>query len=104
MSQLINFTEYQPPREMRLLPLPEAPISPAVEISVDKFQQTLNILIHNHPDKVTFSLKEASSLINVSSEFLRRRVKSGMIRVMYFGDKPMIHICELARLLTEGIQ
>ena len=41
--------------------------------------------------------------MNVGEEFLRRRVKSGIIKTIYMGDKPMIQITELAKILSEGI-
>ena len=47
-------------------------------------------LLKNNPNKITFTLKEAAGLLNVGEEFIRRRMKSGAIKVTYFGDKPII--------------
>jgi hypothetical protein len=69
----------------------------------DLYRLTLNILVQNNPNKVTFTLKEAAALLNVGEEFIRRRMKSGAISVTYFGDKPMIHITELTRISLKGI-
>ena len=69
----------------------------------DLYKITLDVLVKNNPNKITFSLKEAAALLNVGEEFIRRRMKSGAISVTYFGDKPMIHITELARISLKGI-
>jgi excisionase family DNA binding protein len=47
-------------------------------------------------------LKEAADKLGVGEEFIRRRIKSGKIKATYFGDKPIINIVELARIITEG--
>lgn len=72
--------------------------------STDLYKITLDVLVKNNPNKITFTLKEAAALLNVGEEFIRRRMKPpGAIRVTYFGDKPMIHITELARISLKGI-
>jgi len=67
------------------------------------YQLTLDVLVKNNPNKITFTLKEAAGLLNVGEEFIRRRMKSGAISATYFGDKPMIHITELTRISLKGI-
>jgi len=71
--------------------------------STDLYRMTLDVLVKNNPNKITFTLKEASALLNVGEEFIRRRMKSGAISVTYFGDKPMIHITELTRISLNGV-
>ena len=71
--------------------------------STDLYKITLDVLVKNNPNKITFTLKEAAALLNVGEEFIRRRMKSGVISVTYFGDKPMIHITELTRISLKGI-
>lgn len=68
-----------------------------------KFQITLELISQAHPGKIYFSIKEASEKLEVGEEFIRRRVKSGSIRVDYLGDKPKVHITELARISMKGI-
>jgi hypothetical protein len=71
--------------------------------STELYRMTLDVLVKNNPNKITFTLKEAASLLNVGEEFIRRRMKSGAISVTYFGDKPMIHITELTRISLNGV-
>ncbi len=68
-----------------------------------EYKLTLNILVHNHPGKECFSLKEAAAKLGVGEEFIRRRIKSSKIKATYLGDKPIINIVELARIITEGV-
>lgn len=107
MSQIIDFSKFHLPSKrsinrMKIIDAQE--IQPTLCISDDEYKMTMNILVHNNPNKTNFTYSEAASLLNVKNEFIRRRAKSGLIRVTYFGDKPMIHISELARLLTKGIK
>jgi hypothetical protein len=39
-----------------------------------EYKLTLNILVHNHPGKECFSLKEAAAKLGVGEEFIRRRI------------------------------
>ena len=71
--------------------------------STSLYLLTLDVLVKNNPNKITFALKDAAALLNVGEEFIRRRMKSGAISVTYFGDKPMIHITELTRISLKGI-
>ena len=71
--------------------------------SEEVYKLTLKILVHNHPDKECFSLKEAAKKLGVGEEFIRRRIKSGKIKATFLGDKPFINIVELARIITEGV-
>ena len=64
---------------------------------------TINIIAGSNPGKVLFSYDEAGEKLNVGSRFISRRVQSGSIKVIYFGDKPMIHITELARISLQGV-
>ena len=75
-----------------------------IDISDDEYKLTINILVHNHPNKISFTIEEVATQINKSTEFVRRRIKSGLIQATYFGDGPMVHISELARLLTQGVK
>jgi len=102
MTQLIDFSKCKPEKisgpKVQKQDLPEIQENVSEEI----LKLTLNILVQNNPNKLTFTLKEAAQQMNVGEEFLRRRVKSGIIKTIYMGDKPMIQITELARLLAGG--
>ena len=107
MSQLIDFSEYQVQRNhstQRSKILSAEDLPSTIDISDDEYKMTINILVHNNPNKTSFTIDEAAEQLNVGNEFIRRRMKAGRIKVIYFGDKPTIHISELARLLTKGIQ
>jgi excisionase family DNA binding protein len=108
MTQLINFKDFGLPdaakyKAQTVYDGNYVP-SPGREIEVDDaYKLTLNILVHNNPNKTSFTIKETAAQLNVSEEFIRRRIKSNHIKATYFGDKPMITIVELARILTQGV-
>jgi len=107
MSRLINFDNYKPTNSN----WKGMAISPSTSISIQNsesevdnlYQLTLNVLMQNHPQKVVFSIREAAEILGVGNEFIRRRIKSGKIKVTYLGDKPFINIVELARISIEGV-
>ena len=108
MAQLINFDNFEVPKTNRgKVALPSSckgvsdTITSPVEV-YDLFRTTLDVLVKNNPDKILFSLKDAAKQLMVGEEFLRRRIKSGEIKATYLGDKPLINIVELARIITEG--
>ena len=109
MGQLINFDNYEVPKSVRgKVVLSSSNANPKVaqrdSVEVyDLFLTTLDVLVKNNPDKILFSLKEAANQLTVGEEFLRRRIKSGEIKATYLGDKPLINIVELARIITEGL-
>jgi excisionase family DNA binding protein len=108
MPQLINFDSYKPDNTNRR----EIAISPStVSYSVQNsdsevdyaYKLTLDLLTQNNPNKIIFSIKDAAEVLGVGTEFIRRRIKSGRIKVTYLGDKPFINIAELARISIEGV-
>jgi hypothetical protein len=107
MSKIIDFSNYKYEKESSTRKTATTVYENdqhTIDISDDKYKLTVNILIHNHPNKTNFTIDEVGMYINKKSEFIRRRIKLGGIEVTYFGDSPMIHISELARLLTQGIK
>lgn len=102
MSQIIDFSNFRP-EAVRLEPSHESKTVAAVQVD-ENYRLTLTILSHHNPGKLLFSPKETGTYLGVGEEFIRRRIKSGIIKVTYIGDKPMVQIIELARLITEGIQ
>ncbi len=109
MSQLINFTDFNPQEALRKktkVPSDAESIMTTTHTEIDleaKYKLTLNILVHNHPGKECFTIKEVAEKLGVGEEFIRRRIKSGEIKATYLGDKPIINIVELARIITEGV-
>jgi excisionase family DNA binding protein len=107
MPKIINFANYPSPKDTPVRRVsPEVPmyIPQKIDISDDEYKLTVNILVHNNPNKINFTIDEVAAQLSVSREFIRTRTKSGKIKVIQYGDKPMIHISELARILTKGIE
>jgi excisionase family DNA binding protein len=107
MSPLIDFAQYKRPTEIsakRSSPVSSGAVPQPIDISDDEYKLTVNILVHNYPLKISFTLEEVASQLGVNKEFIRRRIKSGLIKATYYGDKPTIHISELARLLIQGVK
>jgi len=109
MGQLINFKNFNPQVHSKVNASVASgevdkgsPVSAGFYPGVE-YKLTLNILIHNYPGKVCFSIKEAAAKLGVGEEFIRRRIKTGTIKATYLGDKPLINIVELARIITEGV-
>lgn len=72
-------------------------------IDQDLFKLTINVIAGSNPGKVLFSYDEAGEKLNVGARFIARRVQAGTINVIYIGDKPMIHITEIARISLQGV-
>jgi hypothetical protein len=106
MTKIIDFSNYKyesiPTQTNHSSSIENIPQN--IDTSKDQYKLTINILVHNHPDKISFTIEEVAKYIHKSKEFVRRRIKSGLIQATYFGDGPMVHISELARLLTQGIK
>ncbi len=107
MPQIINFENYhEVTAGKEHSKTPPAVISDSQNRSLtfnQAYQTTINILVHNNPQKTIFTLKEIAKQLSVGEEFIRRRVKSGKIKATYLGDKPFVNIVELARIITEGV-
>ena len=70
------------------------------EANIDK---TVNLILKSQNNVYNYSIKQAAEILNLSPEFIRRRITVGTINSVKFGDKPMISIFELAKLLIGGI-
>lgn len=70
----------------------------------ETYYVTLQMLKFKNPNKISYSYQEAANELNVNLEFIRRRVKIGRIKASYFGDKPSIHLTELAKILSNGVK
>jgi len=109
MSQLINFDNYKfqssiGNRSIKVSSCADPLDDAHMVVEVDEaFRITLEVLSKNNPNKTLFSLNEAAEQLTVGDEFIRRRIKSGKIKATYLGDKPLITIVELARIITEGV-
>ena len=57
-----------------------------------------------YPNKINFSIDETAKIVNVSYDFIRERIKDGSIKAVRYGDRMMIGISELIRIINEGVQ
>ena len=109
MSQLIDFKDFNPKEKLRTLPevsqeIAESSLPDISDLENNlEYKLTLNILVHDHPGKLLFSMKETADKLGTGEDFIRRRIKSGKIKVVYLGDKPFINTVELARIITQGV-
>lgn len=67
------------------------------------YQENKDLLILSGSGKVLYSIKETASLLGVSYEFVRQHVQAGKVVSTNFGARKMIHVNELANLITKGI-
>ncbi len=56
-----------------------------------------------YPEKFNFSINEAASVLNVSYDFIREHIISYDIKAQKYGDRWMINLFELARILVKGV-
>ena len=69
-------------------------------INLEINKQLIKEIFNN---KLTFSIKETSEILNLSYDFIRKQIKKGNIQFLKFGDRAMISINELSNLLTYGL-
>jgi hypothetical protein len=69
----------------------------------DTFEDSVALLNKLYPGKILFTFKEAAEILIVGPDFIRRRCSNGKISFKQIGDKRMIHVLELARILFEGV-
>lgn len=55
------------------------------------------------PDKLLFTIKEVSDILNISYEFIRQQIIKGKIPAIGFGDRRMVNISTLVKILTYGV-
>lgn len=65
--------------------------------------KNLELLQKLNDGKINYSVRETAHTLNLSYEFTREAIKKRKIKSKSFGDRPMVNVHELARILTEGI-
>lgn len=90
---MIDFGEMKEPKGGKV---------PASLADNEIFTYNLSMLDQFDPDKLLYSVKEASIILSVSDDFVGRRVRSGKIKAAKFGDRHMISKLILAQIMTEG--
>jgi hypothetical protein len=67
------------------------------------YSQILKATIDQYPNKMLFSIKESAVALSVSPEFIRKRISDGSIKSVNLGDRKMISINELAKIIYKGV-
>lgn len=69
----------------------------------NNWETNLNLVQKMFPGKINFSMAEAATVLNLSYDFVRDQIKNKAIQAVKYGDRNMINIYELVRILTEGV-
>ena len=69
----------------------------------DLFRFNLSMLDRFDPEKILYSIKEASQMLNLSDDFVGGRVRNGKIKATKLGDRSMINKLTLAQIMTKGV-
>jgi len=77
--------------------------SPAQTGKDKNVDTTLVIIQAMYPNKINFSISETAKIINVSYDFVRERIIAGTIKAVKYGDRMMINIIELTRIINQGV-
>jgi len=67
------------------------------------YHEILKSALTQFPNKLLFSIQDAANALSVSSEFIRKKISDGQIQSVALGDRKMISINELARIIYKGI-
>ena len=67
------------------------------------FRYNLSMLDRFDPEKILFSIKQASEILNLSDDFVGARVRNGKIQATKLGDRHMINKLTLAQIITKGV-
>lgn len=70
----------------------------------DSIADNERMLREQTPNKILFSLEESAALLGISYDYVRSLTIKGKIASKQFGKRKMIHIKELSRLITDGVQ
>lgn len=103
MTRLIDFSNFQKEKSQKCRESYAYTESSHQIDSKEKTIEFLEILLKQSPGKMVYSLKEVADVLGIGQEFIRRRVKRRKINSVKIGDKQVISVIELARILEEGV-
>jgi excisionase family DNA binding protein len=89
------------PKKINIEPTKNGTNKSEKELSEKKIISTIQNLF---PGKINFSISETASILNISYDFVRKNILNGRIKSTRFGDRCMVNIYELNRLLLEGVE
>jgi excisionase family DNA binding protein len=69
----------------------------------ESLKVNMEIIKSNFPAQVLFTISEVANITKVSYEFIRQRIVRGKIKHRAFGERKLIHINELCRIISGGI-
>lgn len=73
------------------------------EVQTSLHESALLFIQKLFPNKINFSINEAASVLNVSYDFIREHIIRDEIKAKKYGDRWMINLFELIRILIEGV-
>ncbi|MDR3668788.1 MAG: helix-turn-helix domain-containing protein [Ignavibacteriaceae bacterium] len=109
MSQIVNFDTYEPRRLSKkgVRPVSEDATDITGSLSPNNFTPEdfyVQLLLKENPKKFMYTQEECAEYLNLSYQYINRRCREGKIQVTKFGEKKLISINELARLIIEGVK
>lgn len=66
-------------------------------------ERTIELIQKNHPDRLMFNQKEVAQILGLSYSFINSCCTNNKINTVKFGNRQMVSIGELIRILIEGI-
>jgi excisionase family DNA binding protein len=75
----------------------------SIQQSPPSYDEILNATIKQFPEKLLFNVKEAASTLAVSVEFIRKRIADGTILSVSMGDRKLISLNEIVKLIFKGV-
>ncbi len=69
----------------------------------NQFLYNLSELDRLFPNKFLYTVKETADILNVSDDFIFRRIKDGKLKAVRLGDRSMIGKRTLAEIITNGV-
>jgi len=89
------------PRKVIIPTAVDEPSSNDKLLTSSRFLEMLNNL---YPGKINFSIRESAKVLNLSYDFVREKIAAGFITAAKFGDRYMITVWELERILSQGVK
>lgn len=78
-------------------------VTKAIQFDLITYSEILKSTISQYPNKMLFSIKESAVALSVSPEFIRKKISDGFIKAVSLGDRKMISINELAKIIYKGV-
>ncbi len=107
MSRLINFDNYSPVVEQYItkknnsVSIPKEKCT-SKEVSADQsYDEVISLLLRLHPNKLAYTQKDAAEILGLSYQYINKKCVDGEIRTVKFGNRQLININEMAKLLME---